>query len=310
MTTLIATSVVRGSQQGESHGGVFLIDLDQRHVHQTVDWNTTDIDWQGRGWDRGLRGIAFDGEKVYIAASDELFVYTSDFEQIGSYRCDYLRHCHEIHRYERRLYLTSTGFDAILGFDLDKNWFSWGLNITMTADGTRAAPFNPQRQQGPSPSNELHLNSVYCTNKGMFISGLRTEGILRFSGKRIEKVVTLPHGVHNARPFRDGVVYNDTMADLVRFQSLDTQLAFKVPRYQPSSLTHTNLDDSRTARQAFGRGLCAIDDSIIAAGSSPSTIALHDLDHVKTTLRITLSHDIRNAIHGLEVWPFDMPVGE
>jgi len=58
--------------------------FDERRVHQTIDWNTTDIDWQGRGWDRGLRGIAFDDEKIYIAASDELFVYTSEFEQIGS----------------------------------------------------------------------------------------------------------------------------------------------------------------------------------------------------------------------------------
>ena len=75
MTALIATSVVRGSKQGESHGGVFLIDLDRQRVAQPINWNTTDIDWQGRGWDRGLRGIEFDGDKVYIAASDELFVY-------------------------------------------------------------------------------------------------------------------------------------------------------------------------------------------------------------------------------------------
>ena len=48
MTTLVATSVVRGSQQGESHGGVFLIDLDRKQVAQAIDWNTTTIDWQGR----------------------------------------------------------------------------------------------------------------------------------------------------------------------------------------------------------------------------------------------------------------------
>ena len=38
-----------------------------------------DIDWRGRGADRGLRGIAFHDETVYIAASDELFAYTPDF---------------------------------------------------------------------------------------------------------------------------------------------------------------------------------------------------------------------------------------
>ena len=97
---LVATSVVRGSHQGESHGGVYLIDLDSREVRQTLDWNKADIDWQGRGWDRGLRGIAFDGETVYIAASDELFAYTPDFRLIGSWRNPYLKHCHEISVWE------------------------------------------------------------------------------------------------------------------------------------------------------------------------------------------------------------------
>ena len=74
MTVLVATSVVRGTKQGESHGGVYLLDINRNRVKQTIDWNTYEIDWQGRGWDRGLRGIAFDNERVFIAASDELLV--------------------------------------------------------------------------------------------------------------------------------------------------------------------------------------------------------------------------------------------
>ena len=35
-----------------------------------------------------------------FAASDELFVYNRDFEQIASYRSPYLKHCHEISRYQ------------------------------------------------------------------------------------------------------------------------------------------------------------------------------------------------------------------
>ena len=76
LTILVATSVVRGSRQGESHGGVYVVDFDNQRAAQLLDWNTMGIDWQGRGWDRGLRGIAFDGEVVYIAASDELFAFT------------------------------------------------------------------------------------------------------------------------------------------------------------------------------------------------------------------------------------------
>ena len=82
MVKLITTSVVRGSQQGESHGGVYVIDIDNQEVRQFIDWNTAEIDWQGRGWDRGLRGIAIDGETVYIVASDELFAYTPAFKRI------------------------------------------------------------------------------------------------------------------------------------------------------------------------------------------------------------------------------------
>ena len=107
---LIVTSVVRGSQQGESHGGVFTVDFDNQDGIQHIDWNTGDIDWEGRGADRGLRGIEFDGDDIYIAASDELFVYNRDFEGQRSFKNRYLKHCHEICRMERMIFVTSTGF--------------------------------------------------------------------------------------------------------------------------------------------------------------------------------------------------------
>jgi hypothetical protein len=304
MTILIATSVVRGSQQGESHGGVYLIDLDRQRVAQPIDWNTAEIDWQGRGWDRGLRGIAFDGERVYIAASDELFVYSPEFELIDSYRNAYLKHCHEIAVYKRRLYLTSTGFDSILGFDLDEHRFCWGLHLHQGDLGLQATPFSPAGKKGPPLRNELHLNNVHCAAQGMFISGLKTNGLLHFSGRQLSVAAKLPGGVHNARPFRNGVLFNDSQSDVVRYMGADGQRIFKVPNYAESELTHTEMDDSRLARQAFARGLCQIDENVIAGGSSPSTITLHNLETMKTTLKINLTLDVRNAIHGLEVWPY------
>ncbi|NCF62727.1 MAG: hypothetical protein GWP58_07735 [Gammaproteobacteria bacterium] len=304
MTTLVATSVVRGSRQGESHGGVYLLDLEQGRGALAIDWNTAGIDWRGRGWDRGLRGIAFDGDRVFIAASDELFEYTPDFELVDSYRSPFLKHCHEISCYKRRLFLTSTAYDSILGFDLDANQFSWGLSIVADADEFRAKPFNPRGQQGPLAENKLHLNNVFCNKKGMYISGLKTGGMLHYSGRRITIFVNLPAGSHNARPWRDGILFNDTESNAVRYVTPGLNHVFQVPHYPAEHLTHTDLDDSRIARQSFARGLCIIDDHIIASGSSPSTITLHNVDTMKTTLSVNLSLDIRNAIHGLEVWPF------
>jgi hypothetical protein len=305
---LIATSVVRGSHQGESHGGVYLIDLERHAVHQTIDWNRSDIDWTGRGWDRGLRGIAFDGETVYIAASDELFAYTPSFGRVGSWRNPYLRHCHEICLHGRKLFLTSTGFDTILGFDLDHHRFDWAMRLSAQGEGFSAAPFDPRRGESPQMSNQLHLNNVHCNANGMYISGLHTGGMLHFNGRAVYLLAELPAGTHNALPFRDGVLFNDTRSEALRYVSrLDSadDRTFRVPVPPEEELMHRDADASGVARAGFARGLCVLSDHVVAGGSSPSTISLYDLDANRRALSVNLSMDVRNAIHGLEVWPFD-----
>ena len=213
---LVTTSVVRGSYQGESHGGVYLIDLEKREVRQTIDWNKADIDWQGRGWDRGLRGIAFDGETVYIAASDELFAYTPDFQPLGSWRNPYLKHCHEISIWERRLFLASTGFDSILGFDLDQREFTWAMHVATHQFRFQAATFDP-RGEGRAADAQQAARQQRPLHQGRHVpSGLRTGGMLLFNGREVQMSAELPAGSHNARPFRDGVLFNDTEADALR----------------------------------------------------------------------------------------------
>jgi hypothetical protein len=306
MVKLITTSVVRGSEQGESHGGVYIIDVEKQDVRQVMDWNTTDIDWQGRGWDRGLRGIAIDGETVYIVASDELFAYTPDFKLIGSWRNPYLKHAHEISIYERSLYISSTGYDSILAFELDEKRFFLGLHIDLDRFSFKGSIYDPMGDEGPLLLNKLHLNNVHANENGMYISGMKSGGLLHFNGEAVNMSITLPEGTHNARPYRDGVLFNDSKADAVRYASRsgEEDRALKVPKYDPADIENKGIEDARIARQGFGRGLCQINDRIVAAGSSPSTVSLHDLQDSKTLLSVNLSMDIRNAIHGLEVWPF------
>ena len=306
MTRLVATSVVRGSQKGESHGGVCLIDLQAREVVQAIDWNTVDIDWQGRGWDRGLRGIAFDGELVYMAASDELFAYTPQFRQVGSWRSPYLRHCHEIAVHGRELFLTSTGFDSVLGFNLDQQCFDWALHVQMRHYQAHFARYDPMGTDGPLALNILHLNNVSADASGLYICGLNTGGMLQYTGERIVMWVELPPGTHNARPFRDGVLFNDTVAGTLRYSGRDDRedRIMKVPTYDPETLTHRDADTSGIARQGFARGLCVLTETMVAGGSSPSTVTVYDLKDNQMLLSVNLTRDIRNAIHGLAVWPY------
>ncbi|MEO0397805.1 MAG: hypothetical protein AAF224_00095 [Pseudomonadota bacterium] len=305
MVKLIATSVVRGSQQGESHGGVYIVDFEKRTVAQPIDWNTMDIDWRGRGWDRGLRGIAIYDKRIFIAASDELFEYDPDFNLVGSYRNQYLKHAHEITRHHDHLFITSTAFDSILMFNLKKNEFERGLYVRTDGVRLNVSQFNPVSDEGPMPLNKMHINNVHCAAGGMYVSGLKTD-LIFYNGRTTGVTATLPKGSHNARPYRNGVLLNDTQANCVRYAARDAEgnRVFGVPVYPDNELTGLGLDDTRIARQGFGRGLCPITDTLIAAGSSPSTITLHDLDGNKTVASVALSKDIRNAIHGLEVWPF------
>jgi hypothetical protein len=306
MVKLVATSVVRGSRQGESHGGIYIVDFEQERVHQPVDWNTMDIDWQGRGWDRGLRGIAFHEDRVFVVASDELFEYNPNFELVASHRNPYLKHCHEICVHEHHLFITSTAFDTILAFNLRKNTFDRALMVRTDGQNLSMGRYDPNSDDGPLPMNKLHINNIFCEKGGMYISGLKTEGLLLYNGKRIGVSATLPSGTHNARPFREGIVFNDTLSNKLRYATRTgkNDCAFDVPLFSEADLLKTELGDSRIARQGFGRGLCAISDTLIAAGSSPSTIALYDLDQKKMTKTVNISMDIRNAIHGLEVWPY------
>jgi hypothetical protein len=304
---LIATSVVRGSRQGQSHGGVYLLDLERREIRQTLDWNTANIDWQGRGWDRGLRGIAFDKDLVYIAASDELFAYTPDFKPAGSWRNSFLRHCHELAVFGRRLYLTSTGFDSILGFDLDTREFSWALHLETQQFRFKGTVYDPRSVDGPLQLNKLHLNSVYCDSGGMYVTGLKTGGMLLYNGKRVQMAAELPSGTHNARPFREGVLFNDTEADAIRYAGRGEgreDRALKVPHYEPENLLNAGLDQSQVARQGFARGLCVVSETVVAGGSSPSTVTVYDFAKNTTLLSVNLTMDVRNAIHGLAVWPY------
>ena len=303
---LIVTSVVRGSKQGESHGGIYTVDFESQQGEQHVDWNTSDIDFEGRGADRGLRGITFDDDDIYIAASDELFCYDRDFIIKNSYKNRYLKHTHEICRMERRIFLTSTGFDSLLSFNLDTKEFDWGFQLRREYNQWTGHTFDPRTEYGPRSVNDFHINMVHVDNSGIFLSGLHTDALLFLTSKNEIKIVCdLPSGTHNPQMWENGVVFNDTVNDCLRYVPNEGQeQAFKIITYEEKDIQFSGIDDSNIARQGFGRGLCTIGKQFVAGGSSPSTVTLYDLNAGMVVGSVNLTMDIRNAIHGLEVWPY------
>jgi hypothetical protein len=302
---LVASSVVRGAELGQSHGGVCILDFASGRIQYVVDWNTTEIDVEGRGGDRGLRGIAVIGSEVYVASSSAVLVFDRHWRLQHCWQNRYLRHCHEIAAYEGRVYVTSTGFDALLAFDLDTRSFIHGLHLRIEDGSLRLLAFDPRTPDGPQPSNQFHLNSVTRSRAGLFFSGLRSGDLLRLSDNRLTRVARLPVGTHNAQPFAHGVIFNDTAADRVCACFPGNEITIPISAPPGTTTRWTHAGDSRLARPLFGRGLCPLSSRYVAGGSSPSTISIYDLQERCVAAQLPLSLDIRNAIHGLALWPFE-----
>jgi hypothetical protein len=289
---------------GESHGGIYLVDLDRGAVELKLDWNRPDIDFSGRGGDRGLRGIAFHGENILVAANSRLLVLDQDFRVVESFTNPYLRHCHEISVANDRVFLTATGFDSVLTFDLELKRFTEGRHLGVQDHSLVLRCYDPSTSAGPPEGHRFHINSVTASAAGIWFSGLYTPGLLHTDGTRLSVAAPLPPGTHNAQLFEDGVLYNDTASERICYRRNGTTTEMAVPDFAGQEIINIERFASAVARPRFARGLCPLRDGCVAGGSSPSTICVYDLRAGTRLMQQNLSMDVRNAIHGLAVWPY------
>ena len=189
-------------------------------------------------------------------------------------------------------------------FDLQTARFVSGLFVFPQGTGITAKQFDPNSSSGPTAGIGFHFNNVFVDQRGIFVSGRKLPALVCIQSKGISLAATLPLGTHNARPFKDGVLYNDTESDALCWHTPSRRVTIPVPKYPHVDLTNLDMDDSKLARQAFGRGLCPLSDTLIAGGSSPTTISVYDLEAEKIIRSINISMDVRNAVHGMAIWPY------
>lgn len=319
LPTIICSSTIRSAQEGESHGGMYLVDLENETFKQVINWNDNSIDWEGRGSDRGLRGIAYYKDNILCAASDELVVYDKNFEKLKSFKSKYLKYCHEIYVWDNFLYLTSTGFDSILEFDLLKEKYTRGFlyrtnyvkNRYISSLQRRSGIskkifkiFDPNSNNGPELRDTNHINNVFVINGLIFFSGTGLDKLFVIENEQLKKVKSIPKGTHNVTFHKDYLIFNNTANNTVDLKTISGSLInqYKIPQYKKEYLINSDIPNDH-ARQGFGRGLiCA--DNLIIGGSSPATISVYSIPEKKLIKSVNLTMDIKNAIHGLELYPF------
>lgn len=309
------TDVVRSSNQGDSHGGAYLINLETKSFTQVLDWNRSDINWEGRGMGRGLRGICYVGEEIFIAASDELFVFDQQFNILRSFKCPYLHHCHEIvYDGDQYVYLSATSFDSILRFDVKAERFDhawWIQAIEREMDGKKvhsldAVIYDPNLPDGAQEGDTLHINNVCVIGKVPLFSGLAMNLLVAIDDGLTKPYAMVPPTTHNCQPLGQGVLMNSTGQDAVVMADRQGKVIkqFAYPKYNLADLTNSDIPGDY-ARQGFGRGLCVdMENRLVIAGSSPGTVSAFDVQSESVVASVQVSKDLRNAPHGLEIWPY------
>ena len=116
----------------------------------------------------------------------------------------------------------------------------------------------------------------------------------------LQTIEKIPRGTHNVQFYQNQLLYNDTQNNQITLRGKERSLSWNIPVFSDEDLSHRDIPKDH-ARQAFGRGLCTYGDWIIG-GSSPATISVYSIRERKAIKVINLSKDIRNAIHGLEIW--------
>jgi hypothetical protein len=281
-----------------------LIDLEKKAVFQPIEYDSEDIEWFGDEGGRGLRGMALDSETVYIAASNRLLAYNKRFKLVNSWQNPCLADCRGICIYQRKLFLVSAGNDCILSFDLDEKKFHWALQVQSEHFQFAPLPFDPLGAEGPLFINKLHLRTVHCGEGGIYISGLKTNGILHFNGKEIYMLAELPGGAQDAQLFRNGVLFNDSPAGVLRYAGGDDgaeDRALAIPFFTESDHAGNDPDETRRLKRGYGRGLCILSDTVVAGGSTPAGVSLYHLKENKCLMTVRFTKIAREAVNCIAV---------
>ena len=241
---------------------------------------------------------------MYIAASNRLLAYNKRLKLIESWQNPYLADCRGICIYQRRLFLASGGNDCILSFDLDEKKFHWALKVQSEHFQFGPVIFDPLGADGPLLINKLHLRNVHCSEGGMYISGLKTGGILHFNGKEIYMLAELPDGAQDAQLFRNGVIFNDSHAGVLRYAGDDDgaeDRAMAIQFFTESDHARNDPDETRRLKRGYGSGLCTLSNSVVAGGSTPAGVSLYDLKENKRLMTVRFTKSVREAVNCIAV---------
>lgn len=332
---IIASSVIRSVNRGESHGGLYVVDFEKETVEQKLDWDYPHIRWTEGGGDKGLRGLVFYGDHLYAAGATHLFKFDRDFRLVDKYTCPCFDGTHELWLYENIIYTISNQFDAILAFDpKNEEWLTGYQHKVETDHETDISfsVFNPM-EDCLTRTDSLHLDSVSVHDDRLYYAGSTTKYLYHVSLLKLcaisfnmvyktldcdthscssedldlQKIKLFHKDTHNAQLYGDGVIYNRSIESQTCYQDFEPHLVNQWDTPKIPQHTLQNVYSGDHARVAYTRGMVVL-GSYICVGTSPAMICLYDIEQGTGTdplMFAQISLDIRNTICGIANYPDD-----
>jgi hypothetical protein len=296
---VLASSVIRSTFRGDAHGGLYIVDTDKGTSEQVVNWDYEDIRWDlSLGGDRGLRGLIFHNDKLFAAGARNLFVFNKDFKLIETITHPQLDGTHELAIEDYRIYNIANCYDAILVYDLiTKQWIKGFQHIK----GRWPERFDPNTEEIPR-ADTMHLDTVVVRNGWVWYAGSTTDylyGYHLWSGVDTDPIKLYHKNTHNARFWKDGIVFNRSLESDTTFQTMDGELVqrWPTPRLPKDEMTNVGIPHDH-ARSEYTRGIVLGEDSV-CVGSSPACVHEFVLGKDEPVSTVRISHDIRNSICGM-----------
>lgn len=280
---VLATVVLRTSKAQEAHGFLIAVDWETRRVLRTIaaPGLYSELGYRNRGGRRGFRGLARHGGRVWLAASDAIYVLdpaSLAIEGVLSHR--YMGSIHDLFADGDGVWVTCTSADGIFKINaeqevLDERW-------------VKGPPKHDLRIHFDDGLDTLHVNSIYRYRGELYFYAAFTGEVFRVTPGGVEVTDTLETMSHNV--FRDEGGFFRAVSPLSELRYGETVVA--LPREGPSGeFTHPG----------WLRGLERLPNGHVLVGSSPARIFEVDLEAGRLVDQLVLKDDSNWTISGITV---------
>tara|TARA_R110000824_G_scaffold275423_2_gene464090 strand:+ start:647 stop:1570 length:924 start_codon:yes stop_codon:yes gene_type:complete len=304
---LICTTVVRAAEQGQTHGGLYVIDVESGEIIYHKPLGSDFVNYNERGGERGLRGIAVLDDRIIVAGATGLMELNRDTYEIvkKTENPEAFQSIHEICVHEDSIWVTSTGRNCIVKTDLDFNVENiWEYQAEYFDDYQKIvssklvtgnqASCNSTSSCMNKKTDENHINSISAFNGRVVFSAALSD---LYDVETLEQVAPRTCGgfTHNFYEYPDMIISNKTTLRHLKIVRQEEEVLIPIPVCREKTV---GVD--KIAENNWNRGL-ARREGLLFIGSSPARILIFDLETFRYTKEIVLESDVRHCIHGLEL---------